>query len=442
MTEDDTVAYLLPSTHDTLITMLGGMTAGKVAPINSTLEPAHISALLRETGAKVLVTLKSFPKSDLTQQAHNAVAEAPNVKTVVEIDLLPNLSGVKKLIVPMVRPKVNVTHKAQVLDFHKELSNQPADCLTFTEKDEDRFCALFHTGCTTGMPKIAQHRHSGILYNGWMGSYSPFSPQDVLLCPLPQELYKRFVDATGVEIQEGYGMTEATCVVSSNPRYGKRRIGSVGYRMPYSKVRILNCDDAGNIRNEAAPGVIGEICVSSPGVMTRETYTDASRNDGLFADGDFLRTGDLGRIDEDGYIWITGRAKDLIIRGVHNVDPAMIEDGLSGHPSVAFVGAIGQPDEKAGELPCAYVELIEGATVTAAELMDYASKTISERAAHPKHLELLHELPKTAVGKVFKPALRKSAITRVYNAALTTAGVNARVREEVENKNWDWLPIS
>ena len=95
--------------------------------------------------------------------------------------------------------------------------------------------------------------------------------------------------------------------------------------------------------------------------MQGSTYTEADKNRELFAEGRFLRTGDLGRIDADGYLFITGRAKDLIIRGGHNIDPAIIEEALMGHEAVAFVGAIGQPDAHAGELPCAYVELVKGA---------------------------------------------------------------------------------
>ena len=148
----------------------------------------------------------------------------------------------------------------------------------------------------------------------------------------------------------------------------------------------------------------------------------------------YLRTGDLGRVDADGYLWITGRAKDLIIRGGHNIDPAEIEEALAGHEAVAFAGAIGQPDAHAGEVPCAYVELVDGATITVDELMSFAKDKIHERAAHPKHLEIMDELPKTAVGKIFKPDLRKSAITRIYNEVLAKAGVAAEVSLVSEDK--------
>jgi fatty-acyl-CoA synthase/long-chain acyl-CoA synthetase len=104
------------------------------------------------------------------------------------------------------------------------------------------------------------------------------------------------------------------------------------------------------------------------------------------------------------------------------------------HPAVAFAGAIGQPDAHSGELPCAYVELVADAEVTESELLEHARKHVHERAAHPKHMTILDELPKTAVGKVFKPDLRKAAITRVYNDALAKAECDARVVSVIDDK--------
>ncbi|MEM7190535.1 MAG: acyl-CoA synthetase, partial [Pseudomonadota bacterium] len=157
-------------------------------------------------------------------------------------------------------------------------------------------------------------------------------------------------------------------------------------------------------------------------------YTDENRNKGLFAGPDrYLRTGDLGRRDADGTLWITGRAKDLIIRGGHNIDPAIIEETLAGHPDVAFVGAIGQPDAHAGEVPAAYVELMDGGNASSEDLMAFCDEKITERAAVPKFIEVMDELPKTAVGKVFKPDLRKSAINRIYGAAFSKAGIEASI---------------
>ena len=251
--------------------------------------------------------------------------------------------------------------------------------------------------------------------------------------PLPIELFNRFEKATGVQIVEGYGLTECTCLVSINPPDGNKKIGSVGLPFPHSDVRIIGTHPDGSPR-ECGVDEVGEICVSNPGVFPGATYTEVEKNKGLYFDGTHLRTGDLGRLDADGYLFITGRAKDLIIRGGHNIDPAIIEEALMGHDQVSFVGAIGQPDAHSGELPCAYVELIKGATTSVSELMAYAKEHIHERAAQPKHIEILAELPKTAVGKVFKPDLRRRAITRTYDAALAEAGLAVRVVEVVEDK--------
>ncbi len=510
----DTIAYILPNCNETAVTLLGGAVAGIVNPINPLLEPEQISSILRETNAKVVVTLKAFPKTDVAQKVAEALADAPNVTTVLEVDMLRYLTGLKKFIVPLLRPKNPVSHSANVLSFNAECAKQPTT-LAFEDPKEDRVACYFHTGGTTGMPKVAQHKYSGMIYNGWIGHTLLFTEQDNLICPLPLfhvfachvilmasvasgahvvfptpqgyrgegvfdnfwklverwqisfiitvptaiaammqrpvnadvstvktafsgsaplpvELFNRFEKATGVTLIEGYGLTEATCLVSCNPVEGEKKIGSIGVPFPHTDVKIV-CETPGG-PTECGPDAIGEICISNPGVFAGQTYTEVEKNKDLFYYNDYLRTGDLGRIDDDGYLWITGRAKDLIIRGGHNIDPAEIEEALAGHEAVAFAGAIGQPDAFAGELPCVYVELVDGAQVTEADLMAYASEHIHERAAIPKHLELMDELPKTAVGKIFKPDLRKMAITRIYNGALEKAGHSARVVSVSEDK--------
>jgi fatty-acyl-CoA synthase/long-chain acyl-CoA synthetase len=249
---------------------------------------------------------------------------------------------------------------------------------------------------------------------------------------MPLELFRRFESATGMAVIEGYGLTEATCLVSCNPVDGEKKIGSVGVPFPHCDVKILKTTPHGIL--ECETDEVGEICVANPGVRTTGTYTEADKNRDLYYHSDYLRTGDLGRIDADGYLWITGRAKDLIIRGGHNIDPAEIEEALAGHTAVAVAGAIGQPDAFAGELPCVYVELVGGAEASTDDLMTWCREHIHERAAIPKHLEILDELPKTAVGKVFKPDLRKRAITRIYDAALKDAGLAACVDHVAEDK--------
>ena len=512
--EGDVVALVLPNATETAVALMGGMTAGIVNPINPLLEPEQIGAILRETKAKVVVTLRNFPKTDVAQKTAEAVKHAPSVHTILTVDLNRYLTPPKSWIVPLVRPKMNVNHHADVKSFNAEMAKQPKT-LSFEDRKVDRVAAYFHTGGTTGMPKVAQHLNSGIVYQGWLGQELLFDEYESVMCPLPLfhvfachvilmamvksgahvvfptpagyrgdgvfdnfwklcerwgttfiitvptavsalmqrpvdadvskvknafsgsapmplELFNRFTKSTGIQIIEGYGLTEATVLVSINPVDGEKRVGSVGLPFPYNDVKIIAQKGDGPV--ECAPDEIGEICVAGPGVYAGNTYTEADKNVDLYYHDKYLRTGDLGRIDPEGYIWITGRAKDLIIRGGHNIDPAEIEDALLTHQDVAFAGAIGQPDAHSGELPCAYVELVAGATATADDLMSHAKKHIHERAAIPKHVEVLVELPKTAVGKVFKPDLRKSAITRVYNAALEEAGVSARVTSVVDDK--------
>lgn len=510
----DVVAYVLPNCNETVLTLLGGGVAGIANPINPLLEAEQIGSILRETNAKVVVTLKPFPKTDVAEKTAEAVKLAPNVKTVLEVDLVRYLTPPKSWIVPFIRPKGKVENQATYMDFNKELAKQ-SKTLSFEDVQEDRVAFYFHTGGTTGMPKVAQHLYSGTIYNGWVGAETLLNENDVMLCPLPLfhvmacqvmlmgalasgahcvfptpqgyrgegvfdniwklverwkvtfvvsvptalaatmqvpvnadistvktafsgsaplplELFKRFEETTGMTIVEGYGMTEATCLVSGNPVDGLKKVGSIGIPFPYTDVKIIKGTADGEV--EAAVDEIGEIVVSNPGVYVGNTYTEAEKNAGLYYQDKYLKTGDLGRVDSDGYLWITGRSKDLIIRGGHNIDPAEIEEALLGHEAVGFAGAVGQPDAHAGEVPCVFVELVDGSNTTVEELIAFCKEKVHERAAHPKHLKIMGELPKTAVGKIFKPDLRKDAITRVFDETLEKAGLAARVSHVIDDK--------
>jgi len=245
--------------------------------------------------------------------------------------------------------------------------------------------------------------------------------------PMPVELIRQFEAKTGLTLIEGYGLTEGTCGSCANPPAGERRPGSIGLPMPYCEVRIKLLDEQGRYLRDAAPNEIGNLCIR--GATVFKGYLQASKNAGIWVDGDWFNTGDLGRVDADGYIWLTGRSKDLIIRGGHNIDPQMIEEALHRHPAVAMAAAVGKPDEKAGELPVVYVQLKPGAQASEAELLEHAAAHIPERAAVPKDAWIIDAIPLTAVGKTFKPALRFDAIARVYQAAV--AELHPAVRVEV-----------
>ena len=516
---NSSVALLLPNLPETLAALFAGQTSGIVNPINPLLEPEKIASILRDSDAKVLVTLKAFPKTDIAERAAEALALAPGVTTLIEIDMLRYVTPPLSWIIPLIRPKVKASHNAKVLDWAKAVAEQPGDRLTFAipPGGKDRVAAYFHTGGTTGDPKLAQHHIGGILYQSHAVNDGVFGDKDTILCclplfhcfgayvmgtaamlnggrlvlmtpagfrgegvidnfwklvekykvnffmgvptalaalnqrevdadvstlnycvcgsaPLPVELFKQFESKTGIRILEGYGQTEATVVCSVNPPAGERKIGSVGFPLPYTKLAAMMIDGEGKLDRVCEADEIGELCIAGPHVFPGYKGEDKNR-DVFFTDGEgtkWLRSGDLGRKDAEGYFWITGRAKDLIIRGGHNIDPGMIEEVLATHPAVAMVGAIGQPDAYAGEIPCAYVELNEGMSATPEEMIAFAEEHVPERAARPVYIEVMEALPVTAVGKIFKPDLRKSAIRRVFIESLAEKGIEADVTVEAD----------
>ena len=516
--ENDVVAYVLPNCTEAIISFLAGSTVGKVCPISPLLSSEQMAGVLNEVGAKAVVSLKAFPKTDVAQRVNEALVIAKNVETLVEVDLKRYLKPPLSWLINLLRPKLLRSHSANVIDFYQFLSDQSQEALSFKVSEDDRIAACFHTGGTTGTPKIAQHSICGMLYQGWgLLNSIDWDENDSMLCPLPmfhvfavypmlmtclmsgahiifptpqgyrgdgvfenfwklverwkvsffvmvptaasalmqvevksdvsslryalcgsaplpKDLFNKFEDSTGLQILEGYGMTETTCLISGYPPAGTKKIGSVGIPFPYCDVKILNVSEEGKVLKKCKVNEVGEICVNNPGVLVGKTYTDSHKNKNAFAYGTHFRTGDLGKIDSDGYLWITGRAKDLIIRGGHNIDPALIEDTLSGHPEVAMVGAIGQPDSHLGEVPCAYVELMQGSTIHSTDLMTFTQEKLDNKLAMPVYIEVLSELPKTPVGKIFKPDLRKRAITRVLNAELEAKITGAKISDVVEDR--------
>jgi len=252
--------------------------------------------------------------------------------------------------------------------------------------------------------------------------------------PMPAELFRNFERETGIRILEGYGLTEGACVSSINPPDGERRIGSIGLRLPYQSVRIVILDQDGSYVRQARIGEIGTIVIRGPNLFEGYLNTEQNKSIWIEIDGEkWLNTGDLGRQDAGGYFWLTGRSKELIIRAGHNIDPRVIEEALLQHPDVQMAAAVARPDAHYGELPVAYVQLRAGATVSEETLLEHARKKIGERAAWPKAIRFLDEMPLTAVGKLFKPALRKLEIRATLLHALCDAGLGDSRLELVEH---------
>jgi fatty-acyl-CoA synthase/long-chain acyl-CoA synthetase len=243
--------------------------------------------------------------------------------------------------------------------------------------------------------------------------------------PMPVELLNTFEEKTGMRMLEGYGLTESTAVASLTPAYGKPCIGSIGLRLPWESMRTVLLDDDGVYLRDAAVDEIGVVALSGPNVFPG--YLSETHNVSAWievpGEGRWLNTGDLARMDADGYFWLTGRKKELIIRGGHNIDPKVIEEALAAHPAVALSAAVGRPDAHAGEVPVAYVQLQQAASASAAELLEFAQSAISERAAVPKAIYLVDSLPLTAVGKTFKPALTIMEVESVVRESADDAGI-------------------
>ena len=215
-----------------------------------------------------------------------------------------------------------------------------------------------------------------------------------LAVPVVQEFERR---VPGVVVCDGYGCTEVTSTATMNPPWA-RRLGSVGLPVPRTTLKVVDDDGA-----ELPPGADGEVCVRSPGVMHGYWQDDAATAE-VLRDG-WQHTGDVGHVDDDGYLFVVDRKKDLVIRGGFNVYPRDVEDVLLAHPAVATAAVVGRPDELYGEEVVAFVGLRDGAAATAEELLAHCAEHLAA-TKRPRELHLLDEVPVTGVGKTDRKALR------------------------------------
>ena len=218
--------------------------------------------------------------------------------------------------------------------------------------------------------------------------------------PVSAELLDRCEQRFGFTMVEGYGLTEGTCASACNPVDGVRKLGTVGPALPGQRIEIRGEDGA-----TLPAGEVGEVVIAGPTVMrgylgkpeaTAETLVDG-----------WLRTGDVGRLDEDGYLTIVDRVKDMIIRGGENIYPKEIEAVLTAVPGVLEAAVVGRPDDLLGESPVAYVSLYPDARVSDEDLLEHCRRHLT-RVKVPERIEILDGLPKNPVGKTDKPTLRRS----------------------------------
>jgi fatty-acyl-CoA synthase len=251
---------------------------------------------------------------------------------------------------------------------------------------------------------------------------------------LPVSVAKTFQKHFGIALREVWGGTEFQGILSFH--YGgdtPPRWGSCGRTVPFFDVRAAVVENGRFIR-EAVVGERGTLIATGPTIVGG--FVDPANDTGFFLEAgpDNRRwgtTGDIGHIDADGFIWIGGRVRDVIIRGGHNIDSAMIDDALIGHPGVMQAAAVAMPCPRVGELPIAFVEPAHGASITPAELMEFARSTIQERAAIPVEIFVVDTIPLTAVGKVFKPPLRARAMELAVGRQCRALGITpARILVE------------
>jgi fatty-acyl-CoA synthase len=492
----DAVAMLMPNLPETHIALWGAEAAGIAAPINPLLGIDQIVEIAEAADAKLILAPGPIPGLDLWEKALAAAERLPGITAVIRVG-----GG-----------SVDMAAHPKVKDWAALLGAAPADRpVGWSEPGPDDVCAYFHTGGTTGTPKLARHLHRNELYMGWILSrVIGMSPADCTLsglplfhvnavhvtglapfmagarvllatpagyrnpdlirnfwkiveryrvttfssvptvltalmqvpvagadlsslrfavvgaAPLPLEVIRGFEGLTGIKLLEGYGLTEGTCASAVNPPYGEALAGSVGIRFPYQPMKTVILDADGKAARDAAADEIGVLCIKGPNAISG--YKQSRFDAGLFVGDGWISTGDLARIDHQGRIFLVGRAKDLIIRGGHNIDPQSIEEVLHAHPAVALAGAVGRPDAYAGEIPVAFVTLKPGAAASSDELVAWARDRVPERPAAPHEVIILAEMPVTAIGKIFKPTLRQLATDRVYAAELAALeGLTATV---------------
>lgn len=487
----DVVAVLLPGGLAYHLALWGGEAAGIVQPLNPLLSDDKLLSLLQASGAKVLIAHGLDDDSHMRAKALWLQTRCPSLRTV----LLVNPEG-------GALPTGN-TLPAGVQDFHACRAVQVSDGL-INERvfDAHDIAAYFHTGGTTGAPKLARHSHGAQIFTAWanakvqgfrqgdvtINGYPLFHVAGVLpgaLCslavgmhaiiptaslfrnreviqnywrlaahhrctimsgvptvlaalaavpvdgadisrlravrtgaaPLPPELAQRFAQTVGLQINESLGMTETAGLSTVAPPGLPAPAGCVGWPLPYASVRIvaLSGDDQAT-GNDLPDGHKGMVLYKGPNLFSG--YLDATETARSFAPDGWLITGDVGFLDEQGRLHLTGRAKDLIIRGGHNIDPKVIEDALGAHPAVALCAAVGAPDAYAGELPVAFATLKPGARVSPAELLAFTALRVDEAPARPKSITVIDHMPVTNVGKIYKPELRALATGVVVQALI------------------------
>ena len=480
VTPNDAIGVLLPGCMDYHLALWGGEAAGIVQPVNPLLSEEKLTSLLNAGKAKVLFAWGSDDDAGIWSKALRIRS------------LVPTLTHLLR-VAPLEDTPTQPLPQG-VLDFEVERKGECSDRLLSGRSIEPTdIAAYFHTGGTTGAPKLARHSHGAQVFTAWvcvqlqgtreddvvLNGYPLFHVAGVLpgaltsfaagsevvmptltlfrnrevianywrlveryratvvsavptvlaalanvsvgdadistlrycrtgAAPLSPDLAVRFESQFGIHVHESLGMTEMAGISTITPPGVDAPVGCVGFRLPHTQMRVVALDKEGTPTNRDMPtGQQGMVIFKSPNLFSG--FVDPKDNLQAFTPDGWLITGDLGWLDDEGRLNLSGRSKDLIIRGGHNIDPKVIEDAMASHPAVQHCAAIGEPDAYAGELPVVFVTLKPGAQADEDELLAYVRGRVDEPPARPKSVTVLPSMPMTLVGKIFKPELRELA---------------------------------
>ena len=494
----DAVGLLSVNCAELVPALLAAETVGIAAPLNPALHPDDLSALLARAGSEVLVAAGPELHPEVWQVARGL---ARDLGLSALLALRPTGSvGSAPALEPLEGVEVSYLDDVAATGSGELLVEPPG---------ADDLAAFFHTGGTTGTPRLAAHTHRMQVLDAWDVALGMVPEPDAVLfaalplfhvnalvvttlapmmrrqrvvwggplgyrdpalvpafwrivehyrvaamsavptvygllsgvpvdadissltlaivgaAPLPSAVARRWEERTGLPLCEGYGLTEATCA-SARSFPGRGPADSVGQRLPYQEIVAARTDPGTGRLVPVPAGELGTIairggCVFPGYVVGRDADGPVLDATGKVVDG-WLDTGDLGSVTADGWVRLVGRAKDVIIRGGHNIDPAPVEQVLLEHPAVVDAGVVGRPDIRSGEVPVAYVVLRDDAA-DPDELRAWAAARVHEPAAAPVSVTVLPSLPVTAIGKPDKVALRVLATRAEIAPRLREAGV-------------------
>ncbi|MFD1860800.1 AMP-dependent synthetase [Aeromicrobium camelliae] len=430
---EDVLAIMLPNRVELLVAMFAAWRLGAVAtPVNPTFTDHEADYQIRDSAAKLVVTARPVASigdrpTIYVEDMRTSCRREPTVPQPLTSDSLALL---------IYTSGSTGQPKGVMLDHGnaEAMSDMMARHLGLTEQDHCLLVLpLFHVNAIM-VSVLAPMRSGGQLSIVGQFSASRFFeqverlrptyfsavptiyavlaslPEDVrpdtsslrfVICgaaPVAKELLERSQQRYGFSIIEGYGLTEGTCASACNPVDGPRKLGTVGPALPGQTIAIMGSD--GTL---LPPGSTGEVVIAGPNVMrgylNRPEATAETLRDG------WLHTGDVGRLDDDGYLTIVDRIKDMIIRGGENIYPKEIEAVLSRLDDVLEAAVVARADDTYGEVPVAYVSLYPDARLTEDDLLEHCRRHLT-KVKVPERIHIVDELPKNPVGKIDKPTLR------------------------------------